>query len=172
MTSTGHSGTVRFTLLELIVVLSLLTAAVALSVPHLGGFFRGRRLDHEARRLWALTCYARELAINRAVPVAVWVDSAKRQYGLEAVPGWGYQGRTFRYDISDGVEVQTEMPPGRTAGTAEKEAAQLIWWPDGSLADGTTRTVTLRETPDAAGAWRLVRNDRAGSFTLTREAAK
>src|SRR5436190_5276257 len=44
-----------FTLIELIVVMTLLVAVISIALPSLGGFFRGRTLDSEARRLLSLT---------------------------------------------------------------------------------------------------------------------
>src|SRR5207253_10956500 len=42
-----------FTLIELILVMTILTIAVSLTAPALANFFRGRTLDSEARRLLA-----------------------------------------------------------------------------------------------------------------------
>src|SRR2546426_11590252 len=44
-----------FTLIELILVMTVLTIAVSITAPALANFFRGRSLDSEARRLLALT---------------------------------------------------------------------------------------------------------------------
>ena len=44
-----------FTLIELVVVMTLLVTVIALASPSLAGFFRGRALDAEARRMMSLT---------------------------------------------------------------------------------------------------------------------
>ena len=44
-----------FTLIELVLVMTLLVVVVAIAAPSLAGFFRGRALDAEARRLLSLT---------------------------------------------------------------------------------------------------------------------
>src|SRR4051794_30959806 len=49
--STQHG----FTLIELILVMTLLMIVLAVSAPSLGSFFKGRNLDSEARRIYSLT---------------------------------------------------------------------------------------------------------------------
>lgn len=155
-----------FSLLELIVVMVLLTMATALLAPRLSGFFRGRRLDDEARRLWALTRYAQELAITSAVPVAVWVDVASGTYGLEAEPGYGYTVAPLRYDLRSDVEV-TSTPSAGTPAVAGVQ--RLVWWPDGSLAAGSAAVWQVRRRSLTSDAWTLTRVNGLSSFTLIRE---
>ena len=155
-----------FSLLELIVVMVLLTSAMAMLAPSLGGFFRGRRLDDEARRLWALTRYAQELAITSAVPVAVWVDGARGRYGLEAEPGYGYTVAPLSYALIPEVEVTARA----TAGTpATAGPLRLVWWPDGSLAEGSAAAWRLSHRRLANDAWTLNRDLPLSTFTLVRE---
>ena len=44
-----------FTLIELVLVMTLLIVVISFSAPSLGKFFRGRALDGEARRLLSLS---------------------------------------------------------------------------------------------------------------------
>ena len=76
------------TLIELIVVMWLLATVLALSTPTLSGFFRGRSLQEEGRRLLALTRYARSEAASRCVPMELWIDGAAGQYGLRPQSGY------------------------------------------------------------------------------------
>lgn len=166
----------RFSLVELVLVMALLVAAMAMVAPNLGGFFRGRRLDHDARRLWALTRHAREQAIAQAVPVEVWIDAAQRRYGLQAVPGFGVALQTFTYDFTADTEVETTADTEVTAadlsvGEAVAERRRAIWWQDGRLARGSLRALTLRSRLEREGAWRLERDDRAQVYALVQEAA-
>jgi type II secretory pathway pseudopilin PulG len=159
-----------FSLLELIVVMVLLTSAMAMLAPSLGGFFRGRRLDDEARRLWALTRYAQEQAITSAVPVAVWVDSAQGKYGLEAEPGYGYTVAPLSYELIPEVEVTAPAAVGDPSPPAG--ALRLVWWPDGSLAEGSASAWRLAHRRLASAAWTLTRNAPLSTFTLAREGDK
>lgn len=159
--------TARFSLLELIVVMLLLTMAMAMLTPSVSGFFRGRRLDDEARRLWALTRYAQELAIAQAVPVAVWVDPEAGRYGLESEPGYGYEVQPLAYDLGTGIELTVEES---NTVSAPGEALRWVWWPDGTLAEGAAETWQLRCRQRPEDVWTLSRDVPLSTFTLTREA--
>src|SRR5437762_4554530 len=77
-----------FTLIELILVMTVLTIAVSVTAPALAHFFRGRSLDSEARRLLALTRHGQSRAVSEGVPMELWIDSAQGAFGLEAEPGF------------------------------------------------------------------------------------
>lgn len=72
-----------FTLVELIVVMALLVSVIALASPSLAGFFRGRAVDAEARRLMSLTRLGQTRAAAEGLPMILWVDLKQRTYGLE-----------------------------------------------------------------------------------------
>jgi len=78
---THHRG---FTLIELILVMAVLTIAVSLTAPALGNFFRGRTLDSEGRRLLSLTRQGQSRAVAEGVPMELWFDPERSEYGLEA----------------------------------------------------------------------------------------
>src|SRR5690242_2199653 len=75
-----------FTLIELILVMTVLTIAVSLTAPALANFFRGRSLDSEARKMLALTRLGQSRAISEGIPMNLWFDSVGGAYGLEAEP--------------------------------------------------------------------------------------
>lgn len=77
-----------FTLIELILVMAILAAVLAVSSPALGRFFRGRNLDGEAYRLLAITRHAQDRAVTEGIPMIVWLDLPGRRYGLMADPTW------------------------------------------------------------------------------------
>jgi hypothetical protein len=139
---------------------------VALLTPSLGGFFRGRRLDDEARRLWALTRYAQELAVVQAVPIALWVDGDEGRCGIEAEPGYGFTVPPLSYDLGTGIEVTAEAsdPAARDGGRI-----RLVWWPDGSLADGGAEVLQVRCRQRPEDVWMLSRELPLSSFSLARE---
>src|SRR5580658_789503 len=72
-----------FTLIELILVMSLLVIMISLVAPSLAGFFRGRVLDSEARRLLSLTRAGQSRAVSAGMPMQLWFDSQKNTYGLQ-----------------------------------------------------------------------------------------
>jgi type II secretion system protein H len=81
----GVSG---FTLIELILVMTVLTIAVSVTAPALANFFRGRVLDSEARRLLALTRQGQSRAVSEGIPMELWIDSRESKFGLEAEPSY------------------------------------------------------------------------------------
>ena len=157
--------TTPFSLIELVVVMLLLATLMAIVAPRLTGFFRGRRLDADARRLWALTRYAREEAITRAVPVRVWVTPGEHRYGVEAVPGYGYTVEARTFDLDAEIAISVEPTP---APTAAADPVRLTWWPDGALADGAADALVLQDRTHPEDAWRLARNVALSTFTLER----
>jgi prepilin-type N-terminal cleavage/methylation domain-containing protein len=83
-----HHATKAFTLIELILVMTILTIAISVTAPALANFFRGRSLDSEARRLLALTRQGQSRAVSEGLPMELWVDAPHGQYGLEAEPSY------------------------------------------------------------------------------------
>src|SRR5882672_515047 len=77
-----------FTLIELILVMALLSIVLAVSAPALSGFFNGRTIDSEARRLVSLTRYGQSRAVSEGVPTILWIDARKNTYGLRTQTGY------------------------------------------------------------------------------------
>ena len=86
----GKARTLRsgFTLIELILVMTILTIAVSITAPALANFFRGRTLDSEARRFLSLTRQGQSRAVAEGMPMELWIDSKQNTFGLEAQPGY------------------------------------------------------------------------------------
>ena len=76
--SKGHRQRGAFTLIELILVMTIMVVIISLVMPSLKGFFQGRNLDNEALRFLALTRYGQSRAINEGVPVELWVNPKAR----------------------------------------------------------------------------------------------
>src|SRR5439155_2391252 len=77
-----------FTLIELILVMTVLTIAVSVTAPALAHFFRGRSLDSEARRLLALSREGQSRAVSEGMPMELWVDTSRGALGLESEPSF------------------------------------------------------------------------------------
>ncbi len=73
-----------FTLIELILVLALLVVITSLAAPAMSNFIRGRALDSEARRLFALMHAGQSRAVSEGMPMVLWVDEKQGAYGLQA----------------------------------------------------------------------------------------
>ena len=75
------AGRRGFTLVEMLLVLSLLTAVIAIAAPTLSRFFQGRYVDTEAQRVLELTRYATSRAVAEGVPMVLWGTSRSAPTG-------------------------------------------------------------------------------------------
>jgi len=104
-----HRGRLKaFTLIELILVMTVLTIAASITAPALANFFRGRTLDSEARRILALTRQGQNRAVSEGLPMELWLDTQQGQYGLEAEPSYeahDAQGSDFALDSDMHLEL-------------------------------------------------------------------
>src|SRR5215470_18042481 len=108
-----------FTLIELILVMTILTIAVSVTAPALANFFRGRSLDSEARRLLALTHQGQSRAVSEGVPMELWVDTAQSKFGLVAEPSFEPQDpKAVDFAIDPGIKVElvADNNPNLNAG--------------------------------------------------------
>lgn len=152
-----------FTLLELLVVMTIVSLGTLLSVAWLGGDGQ-QRLDAAAERLYSDLTLARDLAV-----------------GQQAVIGWqltdqGYRFVTWRFDqethtwqwtllASEQLTPQT-WPAALTLDTlpmheayADADMPRLIWWPNGEVLGG-------RLTLHHAGARRAIEVDALGVYRV------
>jgi type II secretion system protein H len=130
-----------FTLIELILVLALLAVVLAVSVPSLSRFFKGRGLDNEARRFLALTRAAQSRAVSEGVPMVLWLDTKSRAYGLNADRSYLEEDpEAQQFTVDESLEVEV-----RHAGGAVL-AAQSAQFRNEKL--DTATLYTLRFNPD------------------------
>lgn len=73
-----------FTLIELILVLSLLVIITSVATPAMARFIRGRALDTEARRMISFLHAAQSRAVSEGQPIMVWINEKTGGYGLAA----------------------------------------------------------------------------------------
>src|SRR5882672_3103001 len=131
--STTRAFRSAFTLIELILVMTILTIAVSITAPALANFFRGRTLDSEARRLLALTRQGQSRAVSEGIPIELWIDSSQNAYGLEAEPSYektDVKAVSFTLDGDLQLELSNLNP-----GTASRSAGL-----SSSSRTGTTNT--------------------------------
>lgn len=163
-----------FTLIELILVMAMLVILMAVMAPSLSGFFRGRTVDGEVRRLSSLIRYGRERAISEGLPMVLWLDPQQRAYGLADDSGYGTPDtHAVAYPLSRDVVLevyasQVASPPvsmqvSGTGGLRPSRSSYAIrFQPDGFIAESSPVQIGIREQNPAVGA----RNSRAGSLVL------
>lgn len=149
-----------FTLIELIFVLALLAIAAIFVTSNMSGFFRGRALNSEARRLLSLTHYAQTRAAGEGVPVVLWVNPRESTYGLSV-------HASFRNDEEDVRAVIYRVDPSLVIETPENEVmpvseqddekfglaegvSAIRFNPDGFIDESSVTRITLRLGNEAA----------------------
>jgi len=109
-----HPG---FTLIELIMVLVVIAAALAVAAPSLGGWRRGQRLQSAGEEFLSVARHGRALAIANAQVHRLYVDPASGRYWLMAQDGMQFanlgtsMGRVF------------ELPEGCTIAMSSSSSA-------------------------------------------------
>ena len=155
-----------FTLIELVVVMTLLVTVIALASPSLAGFFRGRALDAEARRFMSLTRLGQSRAASEGVPVILWVDIAQRAYGLEADSSYTDQdAKAVEYGLDGNVTMEIGATDavreamasstlfGNGASSSKRSSLpQIRFEPDGSVTESSPESFRLMER-DGGSLW-------------------
>lgn len=148
-----------FTLIELILVMTILAIAVSFTAPALANFFRGRSLDYEARRLLALTRQGQSRAVSEGLPVELWFDTANSAYGLEAEPSYeAVDPKALNYTLDSQMQIEfTDQNSGAhfgnlALGSSTTSSAtthpsnhpnlpKIRFLPDGSISESSPQSV-------------------------------
>lgn len=145
-----------FTLVELIVVMTMLAIVVSVSAPMLSRFFHGRVLDSEARRLLALTRHGQSRAVSEGIPMVLWVDPDQHTYGLQEEPGYeDVDVKAIGFEMNPELELDVMRLDGST-GLAAGQQNVIRFQPDGSISEGSVEGLRVAEQ-DGPEVW-LVRS--------------
>jgi prepilin-type N-terminal cleavage/methylation domain-containing protein len=175
-TSSRRSSGARqraFTLIELIIVMTLLVIVISVSAPSLAGFFRGRAVDAEARRMLSLTRLGQSRAAAEGVPMILWVDTAEKKYGLEEDSSFtDNDTKAVEFTIDGNVTVEIgASDAARAAFTANtlfgslqsssKHASlpQIRFQPDGTIDDVSRESFRLMDR-EGGSLWLTISSNR------------
>jgi len=150
-------GRRAFTLMELILVMTVLTIAASITAPALAHFFRGRSLDSEARRLLSLIRQGQSRAVSEGLPMELWIDTQQNAYGLEAEPSYAAadaKAVTFTLEKEMQLEVNSVNPAtalqsssARTQNSTKKSnhpnLPSIRFLPDGTLEETSPPVLRL-----------------------------
>jgi len=126
--------------------MALLCLILGLAAPSLARSIHQRNLTQEATRLLALTEYARDEAISRGVPMAVWIDTKEGRFGVSAMPGYEDAGaRTKTFTLIDGLH----FDPKAVVVDASGQTDAVEFEPDGSLDVSSQPSVRLLDRSDS-----------------------
>jgi type II secretion system protein H len=147
-------GRSAFTLIEMILVMTVMVMLLSLVMPSLKGFFHGRNLDDEALRFVALTRYGQSRAISEGVPVELWINPRAGSYGLEALSGYAQtQTKPESYNLDSTVQIAFSAPSSVMARSnywSQSKAqfgavAKIRFQPDGFISDASPESIYLRQ---------------------------
>jgi type II secretion system protein H len=173
------SASAAFTLIELILVMAILTMAVSMSAPALSNFFRGRSLDSEARRLLALTHAGQSRAVSEGLPIDLWIDEGKQEFGLEAEPSYETtDAHAARFKLDGGLQIEAVkqlaiakppvLSPGQTTpSVVSVPPAKLVhpvlptirFLPDGTISQSSPAKLRLSGR-DGSSLWLVQGSDK------------
>jgi len=142
-----------FTLIELILVMALLTVVVSLTAPKLSRFFHGRTLDSEARRLLALTRSGQSRAVSEGVPMDLWVDAEKGEFGLEAEPSYETSDpKAVEFTLDSGlqIEVVAGVPAATPVSALNNRAREASRASAPRVVPARANLPTIRFLPDGS----------------------
>jgi type II secretion system protein H len=149
-----------FTLIELILVLTLLAIVASLIAPSLSSFMRGRSLDSEARRLLSLTRAAQSRAVSEATPMLLWINAPQGAYGVEReATSKRNDPRALEFSVDGNVQVAV-VNPG-SAGTRVRNLPVIRFLADGTIDENSPQTLRLNDTTGAT-FWLVQTRNRMG----------
>jgi prepilin-type N-terminal cleavage/methylation domain-containing protein len=166
-----------FTLIELILVMTLLVIVVAVTFPSMQRFFRGRTLDSETRRFLTLTRYGQNRAVSEGIPMTLWIDPLQGSYGLEAQKGFlDRDDKAVDYALDEKLDIeitqvglnraqmtQEEQLRRRVSGNSKNANSEIRFAPDGSVDIMSPQSICIREASDKDRAlWVALSENRNG----------
>ena len=126
-----------FTLLELVLVMVLISAVMALAAPSLRGFISGRKSADAAAQILALAQYARTQAVGTGAVYRLKLDCASRKYWLSVRKGAEFKplGNDFgrQFSLPEGTSARW-LPQAAQAGLVAPPAREYMdFYPDGRV---------------------------------------
>jgi type II secretion system protein H len=135
-----------FTLIEMVLVLTLIAVAVSFVAPQMSNFLRGRALDSEARRLAALMHAGQARAVSEGMPMVLWIDSKNGQYGLqEETPPKGGDTQAENLTLDGDVQVTTQNVTSGSGTTTFNGLPAIRFLPDGTVDQNSPQILQMTE---------------------------
>jgi type II secretion system protein H len=156
---TRHTS--AFTLVELLLVLSLLVIITTMVAPAMSNFIRAKAVDAEARRLFALMHAAQSRAVSEGMPMMLWVDEKSGAYGLIAeTPPKGGDPKAENLTVDQNVQIAV-LTSGKTAVTTFQNLPAIRFLADGSIDENSPQTLRLMDAKGNA-LWLVEASNRMG----------
>lgn len=137
-------GNGAFTLVELILVMTILAVVIAVAAPSLSHFFRGRSQDLEARRFLSLTRYGQSRAVSEGIPMVLWIDAQNAAYGLEQEAGYSdSDSHAVDFDLKDDLRI--EVGASETSPLHGRSLPEIRFTPDGGIGPTSPASISIYE---------------------------
>lgn len=166
---TFATGTCRnrrdaFTLVEIILVMTIMIMVIGAVFPSLKGFFHARNLDGEARRFLSLTRYGQSRAIAEGIPVELWIDPVRARYGLQTLSGYTRTDTNpIAYALDDTVKVAFSAPSSVlahsnywTQNITQAQVGTMVkirFQPDGCISDTSPENIFFQQKDTGEEEW-------------------
>ena len=159
-----------FTIVEMMIVVAIIGAILAIALPYFAGFLRRARLDNAARQIDMVMLKARIEAIRRGNQVGVIVSTDSTMDGSSVSKPNAYRGAVVfvdnspangSFDSGETILTTFSMPPGsnlvgyavdtvdKTAPATSSQTYSFVFTPFGSavsVASGSMRSVYVYDT--------------------------
>ena len=147
-----------FTLVEMVIVMTLMVVVISVAAPSFGAFMHGHNTDNEAQRFLSLTHYASSRAINEGLPMDLGVNIKQGKYWVAACGGYTETHTNlvgFNLDSSVAIHIDppinglpTTQSNAWTPYTTLRGAALpfIRFQPDGFISDTSSSTVKFRQS--------------------------
>ncbi|RJP26510.1 MAG: prepilin-type N-terminal cleavage/methylation domain-containing protein [Candidatus Omnitrophota bacterium] len=130
-----------FTLIELIVVMALLSAVLAITAPSLSRFIHGRSLQEEARRMLNSIRYTQSQAVSLAVPMELRIDFKNTFYELGPMTGYEIESEPILvFEIDEDLKIEMLQ---QESSLFKNGIGYIRYWPDGSQDETSLITVRM-----------------------------
>jgi type II secretion system protein H len=160
-TRSGKLCARAFTLIELILVMTLLVIFISIAAPRLSGFIRGQALSSEARRLLALTHAGQSRAVSEGMPIMVWVNEKENSYGIEEEsPPKNGDARAEQFTIDEHLQIAV-LNVGASVPTTIKHLPAIRFLADGTVDENSPQTLRLIDA-DGGALWLVEARNRVG----------
>jgi type II secretion system protein H len=151
-----------FTLVELVLVMTVMVVAIGVVFPSLKGFFHGRNLDNEARQFLSLTRLGRSRAIAEGVPVELWINQRQAKYGLQALSAYTEtktDPKTFTVDQNVRLTVSPPLSLLTHSNVWTQKSGQvgaltkIRFQPDGFISDTSPQNIYFQQPDTRNEIW-------------------
>ena len=136
----------------------LLLIVASMVAPRMSSFFRGRALNHEARRMLSLINYGQSRAVAEGMPVILWIDPTSSTYGLQIQSSYVLEDeRAVSYEAEPTLSFEIPANPDQLVSESDDEHLGLPenrpairFLPDGFIDEVSIARIVIRQGDEAA----------------------